>query len=117
MATVTASAGAGGHGCKLLWDLVFDDVADTITVTATHSHFDDSPAPDPQQAELTMTLNSGLAITLDLLTGRLTSGQAFDGTATKIINSGPRTRTGVRARVSTDRAQLITFATQYLPPA
>lgn len=116
MADIIAESAAGGNGCRLDWNLDFDDVANTVTVTATHTRFDGSPAPDPQQAQLTLQLNTSVAISLNLLTGRLSNGQAFDGTATKIINSGPRTRTGVRLSVSTDRARLITFSTEYLPP-
>lgn len=117
MADFFASSGAGGNGCLLEWTLHFDDAADTVTVNATHAHFNGSPAPDPQQAQITLTLNSSVSIGLNLLTGRLTNGQAFDGTATKIINSGDRTRTGVRLKVSADRARLITHSTEYLPPA
>jgi hypothetical protein len=68
-------------------------------------------------AQLTFTLGNNQSIGLNLLTGRLTNNQAFDGTATKIINSGPRTRTGVTLRISADRAALLTFSTAYTPPA
>lgn len=117
MADFFASSGAGGGGCLLEWDLHFNDAADTVTITATHKHFDGSPAPDPQQAQITVTLNTSVSVSVNLLTGRLSTGQAFDGTATAIINSGPRTRTGVRLKVSADRAALITHSTEYLPPA
>jgi hypothetical protein len=116
MANFSASAGAYGGGCKLLWSLEFDDAADTVTVTATHARFDDSPAPVPQQAQITFTLNGGVSIGLNLLTGRLTNNQPFDGTATAIINSGLRVRTGVRLQISAGRAALITHSTTYLPP-
>lgn len=117
MADFFASSAAGGNGCRVDWTLNFDDTANTVTIEATHTHFDGSPAPDPQQASITFRLNSGQSITVDLLTGLLSSGGAFDGTASKIINSGPRTRTNVRLSVSTDRAKLITYSTSYLPPA
>lgn len=117
MAIFSASAGAYGNHCKLIWSLDFDDVANTVAITATHTHFDDTPAPDPQQAALTFTLNTSQSISLDLLTGLLSAGGAFDGTASKIINSGARIRTNVRLKVSADRAKLITFSTAYLPPA
>lgn len=117
MANFFASSAAGGHGCRLDWTLDFDDVANTVTVQATHAHFDGSPSPDPQQADLTFTLNTSVSITLNLLTGMLSQGGAFDGTASEIINSGPRTRTGVRLSLSSGRAKVITFSTAYLPPA
>jgi hypothetical protein len=117
MADLFAESGAGAQGCRLDWQLRFDDAADTVTVTATHTRFDGSPAPDPQQAQITFTLNGGASIGLNLLTGRLTNNQPFDGTATKIIGSGPRTRTNVRLQISANRAQLITHSTQYQPPA
>lgn len=117
MATIHAEAGAGAAGCLLSWQLDFDDVANTVTVNATHTHFDGSPAPDPQQAQITLQLNSGQPISLDLLTGRLSNGAAFDGTASKIIDSGPRTRSNVRLTVGSGRGKVITFSTQYLPPA
>lgn len=117
MADFFASSGAGGNGCLLEWALRFDDSANTVTVNATHAHFDGSAAPDPQQAQITLTLNSSVSIGLNLLTGRLTNGQPFDGAATKIINSGDRTRTNVRLKISADRAALITHSTEYLPPA
>jgi hypothetical protein len=117
VADYIASAGAYGNNCKLVWSLDFDDVANAVAITATHTHFDDSPAPDPQQAVLTFTLNTSQSIDLDLLTGLLSQGGAFDGTATAIINSGTRTRTGVKLKISADRAKLITFSTAYLPPA
>lgn len=117
MASFSASSAAGGNGCRLDWSLVFDDVANTLALNATHTHFDGSPAPDPQQAEITFQLNTGQLITVDLLTGMMSQGGAFDGTASKIVNSGQRVRTNVRLRLSTDRAKLITFSTQYMPPA
>lgn len=122
MADFFASSGAGGNGCLLEWALDFDDSANTVTVSSTHKHFNGTAAPDPQIARVTITLNTTVDITLDLLTGRLLNaqggqGQAFDGTATKIINSGDRTRTGVRLKISADRAALITHSTEYLPPA
>lgn len=117
MADFAASSGALGGGCKLEWDLLFDDSANTVRVTATHTRVDGSPAPVPQQAQITFTLNGGVSIGLNLLTGRLSNNQPFDGTATAIINSGPRTRTNVRLKISEDRAALITHSTEYLPPA
>lgn len=117
MADISASSAAGGNGCRLDWTLHFDDAADTVTIEATHTRFDGSVAPDPQQAAITIQVNSGQAVTVDLLTGLLSTGGAFDGTASKIINSGPRTRTNVRLTVSTKRAKAINFSTTYTPPA
>jgi hypothetical protein len=117
MATFFASSAAGGNGSRLDWTLDFDDTANTATVNATHTHFDGSPSPDPQQAALTFRLNTGQSITVDLLTGLLSTGAPFDGTASTMINTGPRTRTNVKLSVSNDRAKLITYSTTYLPPA
>lgn len=118
MADVFAEAGAGGNNCRLDWTLDFDDSANTVTIDATHTHFDRSPAPDPQQAEITVILNTSVSVTVDLLTGLLSQGGAFvQGSPGKMINAGPKTRTNVRLKVSADRARLISFTTQYLPPA
>lgn len=117
MANFSASSGASSRGFSLDWALAFDDTANTVTITATHTRTDGSAAPDPQVAKVTVTLNTSVAVTVDLLTGLLNNGQAFDGTATKMINSGPRTRTGVKLKISADRAALITHSTEYLPPA
>jgi hypothetical protein len=117
MADIHVSSAAGGNGCRLDWTLDFNDVANTVTINATHRHFDGSAAPDPQQAQITLTLGNNQTISVNLLTGLLGNGQAFDGTATKIINSGDRTRTGVTLKVTADRAALIVFSTEYIPPA
>jgi hypothetical protein len=117
MADFFANSAAGGNGCRLDWTLNFNDAANTVTVDATHKRFDGTAAPDPVQAQITFTLSNNQSIGLNLLTGRLTNNQAFDGTASKIINSGPRTRTGVTLKISADRAQIITFSTEYIPPA
>lgn len=132
MADVFAQAGAGGNNCKVLWNLDFDDVANTVTIDSTHTHFDGSPCPDPRKAWITVLLNTSVNITVDLLTGEvgtpngplddpntiLTGRQPFvQGSPGKMINAGPKTRTGVRLKISADRAALISFSTQYLPPA
>lgn len=117
MADIFAEGGAGGNGYRLSWTLDFDDVANTVTIDATHARLDGSPASDPQRAEITVQLNSGQAITVDLLTGMMSTGQAFDGTASTMLNTGPRTRTNVKLSVSTSRSKLIAFSTQYKPPA
>lgn len=118
MADIIASGGAGANGCKFLWDLDFDDSANTVTITAVHTHFDDSPAPDPQQAEITVILNSSVSVTVDCLTGRLSTGGNFSqANPGPMLNSGARTRTNVRLRVSQDRAAAISFTTQYTAPA
>lgn len=117
MADIFASSAAGGNGCRLDWTLDFDDVANTVTINATHKRFDGSAAPDPQQAQITFTLNSNVSISLNLLTGLLSQGGAFDGTAGNMLNTGNRTRTNVRLSVSANRARTITHSTQYLPPA
>lgn len=120
MANFSASSGASSQGFHLGWSLVFDDTANTITLTADHTRTNGTPAPDPQVARITLVLNTSVDITVDLLTGRILNaqggqGQAFDGTATPIINSGPRIRTGVKLKISADRAALITYSTEYLP--
>jgi hypothetical protein len=118
MAVFHVESAAGGGGHRLDWVLDFDDTADTVAVLATHTKFDGSiQAADPQQAQITFTLNNGQGISLNLLTGLLSNGQAFDGTASKIIGSGTRTRTNVRLQISPRRSQMITNSTQYQPPA
>jgi len=118
MADIIASAGASSNDHKLRWDLHFDDVADTVTITANHTHLDDSPDENPQQAEITVILNNSVEITVDLLTGLLSTGGNFSQTSPGImLNVGSRTRTGVKLKVSADRAGIISFTTQYLPPA
>jgi hypothetical protein len=118
MADILAESGAGARGFRLYWTLHFDDAANTVTVNATHTRMSDgSAAPAPQQAEITFRLNTQQSITLNLLTGILTVGGAFDGTPGNMLNTGARTRTNVRLSVTPDRAQVITHSTQYLPPA
>jgi hypothetical protein len=123
MADIFAESAAAGNGHRLDWDLHFDDVANTVTVTATHSRMARDAQgnflpqlADPQQALINMLFN-GTPLALNLLTGRLSNGVAFDGTASRIIGSGPRTRTGVTVSVTADRARVITFSTTYQPPA
>lgn len=118
MADIIASGGAGARGTKFLWDLDFDDVANTVTITATHTRFDGSATPDPQQAEITLILNTSVNVTVDCLAGTLSTGGAFSqATPGPMLNQGPRTRTNVKLKVSADRAQAISFTTQYLPAA
>ena len=118
MAEIQASGGAGAAGCKFLWDLLFDDAANTVTITAVHTRFDGSVAPDPQQAEITVILNTSVSITVDCLTGTLSTGGNFSQASPgPMLNAGPKTRTGVRLRVSADRAAALSFSTQYIPPA
>lgn len=123
MADISGSGGAGANNCKVLWTLHFDDTADTVTIDAVHTHFDGTPAPDPQQAEITVQLNSSVDITVDLLTGRLLTAQGGQGTAFVqgspgiMLNTGAKTRTGVRLKVSANRAAAISFSTQYTAPA
>lgn len=118
MADIIASGGAGGNGHKLEWSLDFDDSANTVTINAVHTHFDGTPqSADPQQAQITVTLNSSVDVAVDLLTGRLDGGGAFvQGSPGTMINTGPKTRTNVRLKVSANRARQISFSTQYLPP-
>lgn len=111
MANFSASSGADSRGSHLEWSLVFNDAVDTVTIDASYS----GPAPAPQVAKITIMLNTSVSITLDLLTARLSTGQLFDGDAATMLNSGPRTRTGVRLKVSADRAALITHSTEFLP--
>jgi hypothetical protein len=118
MANVNGIGGAGANNCKVLWTLDFDDAADTVTINAVHTHFDGSPAPDPQQAEITVQLNSSVDITVNLLTGTLSIGGNFSQASPgPMLNAGPKTRTGVRLKVSANRAAAIAFSTQYLAPA
>lgn len=118
MADISASAGAGAAGCKFLWDLHFDDAANTVAITAVHTHFDGSPAPDPQQAKITVILNTSVSITVDCLAGTLSTGGNFSQASPgPMLNAGAKTRTGVKLKVSADRAAALTFSTQYTPPA
>jgi hypothetical protein len=120
---LTASGGSGAGGHKLLWTLQFDDAANTVTIDATHTKFDGSTAiGDPLVAGITLTLNNGQKIRVDLLTGELFDAQddslgLFDGTPGTMLNTGPRTRTGVRLQVSAGRGRVLTFNTSYVPPA
>lgn len=117
MADIQSSGGAGAKGCKFLWDLNFDDSANTVTITAIHTHFDGSPALDPQQADITVVLNSSVSITVNCLTGKLSNGQDFSQASPgPMLNTSPKTRTGVRLKVSADRAAALSFTTQYTPP-
>lgn len=123
MANFSASSGASGWSpslngpCTLEWSLVFDDAANTVTVNATHVKNDGQPAPVPQQAQITLQLNGGQSISLNLITARLSTGQLFDGNAATMLNGGSRTRSGVTLSVSANRAKLITHSTEYQPPA
>lgn len=140
MANITGHGGAGAQNCKILWDLLFDDAANTVTITATHTHFDGTPAPNPQRAWITTKLNTSVDITVDTVTGLfgnpsgpldpsgnvdlmnpatiLTGTQNFSQAAPGImINAGPKTRTGVKLKVSADRAAAFSFTTTYIPPA
>lgn len=118
MANFSASSGVDSQGYHLEWTLAFDDAADTVTVDAIYTRSNGQAAPAPQKAEITVTLNTSVAITLNLLTGRLDNGAAFvQGSPGNMLNAGPKTRTGVRLKVSADRAALITFSTDLLPPA
>jgi hypothetical protein len=132
MADVHAHAGAGANNCAFIWDLDFVDAANTVTINATHKHFDGTPAPDPVRAWITVILNTSVEITVDtvtgltgtpngdpnnlatVLTGTVNFSQASPG---EMLNAGPKTRTGVRLKVSADRAAMVSFATTYMPPA
>lgn len=122
---VTASGGAGAGGHKVAWTLEFDDVADTVTIDAVHTRFSGDPqAGPPQTARINIVLPNGDRVACNLLTARLESTDRpawnnvlFDGSAATMLNSGPRTRTNVRLRVSANRARLIEFSTDYQPPA
>lgn len=118
MADVFAQGAAGGRNCRLDWSVDFDDSADTVTINATHTHFDGSAAPNPPVATLIVTLNSSVDIAVDLLTGDLTPGGQFSQASPGVIvNAGAKVRTGVRLKVSADRAAAMFFTTQYTPPA
>jgi hypothetical protein len=113
MAVINASGGAGAAGHKLLWTLAFDDAANTITINATHTRFDGTAAAgNPQAAAITVERNNGQGLTLNLLT----DGTIFDGAAANMLNTGPRTRTGVTLKVAGGRGQVLTFSTAYTPP-
>lgn len=115
---VNAEGGAGAGGHRLTWALAFDDVADTVTIDATHARFSGAEqAGPPQVAQINLILPNGNAISVNLITARLGTGQLFDGNAATMINSGPRTRTNVRLRLSPRRSRLIEFTTDYSPPA
>lgn len=115
MANFSASSGAFSRGFSLDWTLVFDDAADTVTIDATYSQPPGAGVPVPAVARMTITLNSSVAITLDFNTARIVSGPLFDGNAATMLNAGPRVRTGVRLKISADRAALITHSTEFLP--
>jgi hypothetical protein len=117
MADVFGSGGAGANNCKVLWTLDFDDSANTVTIDAVHTHFNGSAAPDPQQAAITVTLNTSVDISVNLLTGTLSTGGNFSQASPgPMLNAGPKTRTGVRLKVSADRAAAIAFSTTYVAP-
>lgn len=111
MATIHAEGAAGANNCRLDWILDFDDVANTVTLSATHTHFDGSPAPDPRVAGITLQLNSGQPRTFDLLTMTAPS----DGEP-GILGKGAQVFTGIKLRIGSGRGQVISFATEYLPP-
>jgi hypothetical protein len=132
MADVIGHGEAGANNCKIVWDLHFDDAANTVTISAVHTHFDGSPAPDPQKAWITVRLNSSVDITVDTLTGKmgtpdrppedpaavLTNQQNFSQASPgPMLNAGVKPRTGVKLKVSADRAAAISFSTQYTAPA
>ena len=115
MASFSAESGADSRGYHLGWTLAFDDVADTVTVDAVYTRPAGTPDVPPQIAKLTILLNTSVSITLDLVTATLSTGGLFDGNPATMLNSGPRTRTGVRLKISADRAALITHSTEFLP--
>jgi hypothetical protein len=117
VANFSASSGAFSRGYSLDWTLVFDDVANTVTIDATYTQPPDGTIPVPGTAAITFTLNTSVSIRLDLVTARLSTGQLFDGNSATMLNSGPRTRTGVRLKVSADRAAAITHSTEFVPIA
>lgn len=135
---VFSQGAAGGNGHRVDWTLDFNDTANTITIDAKHTRMASDgqggflPAlAEPQRAWITVQLNTGQARTVDLVTGMigvasgplndintvLNNPQLFDGNAAEMLNSGPRVRTGVRLTVSADRAAMMSFSTQYKPPA
>ena len=118
MANITASGGAGSNGVKFLWDLVFDDVANTVQIATTYTKFDGTPAPSPPQvASITVVLNTSVNVTVNCLTGTLSTGGNFSqGSPGPMLNTS-KTRTNVRLRVSANRAAALEFSTQFTPPA
>jgi phage baseplate assembly protein gpV len=117
MSNVHAQGTVGANGCMMPWSVDFDDAANTVTVNTTHTRFDGSPCSDPSEASITVTLNTSVNITVDCLTGKLSSGGDFSQTSPgELLNAGPKVRTGVRLRVSPDRAAVLAFTVRYTPP-
>lgn len=124
---------AGGGGHMIVGQLDGDDPANTLTLTVTHTKFDGSAQrADPRKAWFTVKINSGVDLTVDLLTGKvgisdrapddpaavLTNPQDFSQASPGVIlNAGAKTRTGVRASISPNRAAATAFSVQYTPPA
>jgi hypothetical protein len=109
---VHAEGAVGANNCRLDWQFDFDDVARTLTANATHTHFDGTPAPDPQVAGITVELATGQARTFDFLTIAAPS----DGQP-GIINKGTQVFANVNLKIGAGRGQVLTFTTNYLPPA
>lgn len=123
MANVHADGTVEAHGLSFHWDLDFIDAANTVTVDAHHTVLaDGTAAATPQKAQFTLQDNSSTTITVDCLTGKFVSppqlaGQNFSQSRSgSMLNAGPVTRTGVRLKVSTDRAAGIESSSSYLAP-
>jgi len=104
-------ASAGGH--ELIWEAQHDDVARTVVLTATHTQIGGLPQLGlPLRADIFVELNNGQPREFDLLTTVAPS----DGQP-GLINKGPQTFTNVNLKVAQDRGRVISFTTEYVPPA
>lgn len=118
MAHILASGGAGANGVKFLWNLDFDDVANTVQIATTYLTFEGDPAPAPPQvASITVTLNTSVNVTVNCLTGTISTGGNFSQASPGQMLNTTKTRTGVTLRVSAGRAAALSFSTAFTPPA
>jgi len=117
MANFSASSGAMSLGYSLDWTLAFDDAADTVVIEALYTQPPNGVIPVPWRARLTIILNTSVDATVDLITGLLVpSGVPFvQDSPGNMLNAGPKTRTGVKLKVSADRAAAISHSTEFFP--
>lgn len=127
MANVHADGTVEAHGFSFHWDLDFIDAADTVTINVQHTHLaDGTPANEvPSVATFRLEDNGSRTVIVDCLTGKFAPGtnpsgivgQNFSQTHSgSMLNAGPISRTGVRLKVSTDRAAGIESGSQYTAP-
>jgi len=112
-AIVHAEGGAGARNHMLLWTLDYDTVTRAVTLDVTHTKFDGSAAiGDPQQADIILIRPNGQEQDFNLLT----LVNPVDGQP-NVLNDGPLTfNVPGGLRVSANRASLIEFRTEYVPP-